>query len=63
MQAVLEGQKGGKVPQATVRKEMGRGLGGFTGKVSVRTDGMAISPPEVLQLRTLEPVTSDSINN
>lgn len=48
MQAVLEGQKGRKAPQATVRKEMGRGLGGFTGKVSVRTDEMAISPPEVL---------------
>ena len=62
MQAVLEDQKGGKAPQAKVRKEMGRGLGGFTGEASVRTDGMTISPLKVLRLRTLGPVTSDSVN-
>lgn len=63
MQAVLENQKGGKVPQAMVRKEVGRGLGGFTGEASMSTNGMIISPLEALQLKTLEPVTSDSINN
>lgn len=59
---MLEDQKGGKVPQAMVRKEVGRGLGGFTVEASMRIDGMSISPPEALQLKTLEPVTSDRIN-
>lgn len=59
---MLEDQKGGKVPQAMVRKEVDRGLGGFTGEASMRTNGMTISPLEALQLKKLEPVTSDKIN-